>query len=138
MCEFARAQCRRSITHLLLLAILGTTGCASIISGPTQSVFVNSSPSGAKVEIDGLQATTPAKLELRRSQASHNVRVSKEGFEPAQMSIGRKFNPWVAGNLFWGYGVVVGVLVDFVSGGAWALETDRIDLSLAPDDEEKQ
>ena len=137
MCEFPQSQCRRTISHLLLLTILGTTGCASIISGTTQSVFVNSSPSGANVEVDGLQATTPAKLELKRSQPSHNVRVTKEGYEPANVSIGRKFNPWVAGNLFWGYGVVVGVIVDFVSGGAWALETDRIDLSLATD-EKKQ
>ncbi len=137
MSEFPQAQCRRTISHLLLLSILGTTGCASIISGTTQSVFVNSSPSGANVEVDGLQAKTPAKLELKRNQASHNVRVTKEGYEPANVSIGRKFNPWVAGNLLWGYGFVVGVIVDFVSGGAWDLDTDRIDLSLAPD-EKKQ
>ena len=134
MREFPQAQYRRTISYLLLLAILGTTGCASIISGTTQSVFVNSSPSGANVEVDGLQATTPTKLELKRSQASHNVRITKEGYEPANVSIGRKFNPWVAGNLLWGYGVVAGVIVDFVSGGAWDLDTDRIDLSLAPDE----
>ena len=137
MCEFPRAECGRTVSRLLLLAILSTTGCASIISGTTQSVFVNSSPSGANVEVDGLQATTPAKLALKRIQASHNIRVTKQGYEPASVSIGRKFNPWVAGNLFWGYGVVVGVLVDFVSGGAWALETDQINLSLAPDEKKR-
>ena len=137
MSESLQAQCRRTIRHLLLLSILGTTGCASITSGTTQSVFVNSSPSGANVEVDGLQATTPAKLELKRNQASHNVRVTKEGYEPANVSIGRKFNPWVAGNLLWGHGFLVGVVVDFVSGGAWDLDTDRIDLTLSPD-EKKQ
>ena len=137
MSESLQAQCRRTISHLLLLSILGTTGCASITSGTTQSVFVHSSPSGANVEVDGLQATTPAKLELKRNQASHNVRVTKEGYEPANVSIGRKFNPWVAGNLLWGHGFLVGVVVDFVSGGAWDLDTDRIDLTLSPD-EKKQ
>jgi len=31
----------------------------------------------------------------------------------------------------------MGVLADFVSGGAWALETDQINLSLAPEEKKE-
>jgi hypothetical protein len=90
------------------------------------------------VQVDGLQATTPAKLELKRSASSHDIRVAKDGYETAQVSVGRKLNPWLAGNFAWGYGLPLGVLVDFISGGAWSLETDKVDLSLAPKEEATQ
>ena len=137
MGKLSQKQCLRVTKRVVLLAIVGLTGCASIMNGTTQSVFVNSTPSGAMVQVDGLQATTPAKLELKRSHTSHDIRVAKEGYETAQMSIGRKVNPWLAGNLFWGYGLPLGVIVDFVSGGAWSLETDRVDLSLAPKEQKE-
>ena len=137
MFKLSQKQCLRVTKCVVLLAVVGLTGCASIMNGTTQSVFVNSTPSGAMVQVDGLQATTPAKLELKRSQASHDIRVAKEGYETAQMSIGRKVNPWLAGNLFWGYVLPLGVIVDFVSGGAWSLETARVDLSLAPKEQKE-
>ena len=112
--------------------MLWGSGCASIISGSTQSLFVNTNPSGATVKVDGLTATTPTKLELQRNQSTHDVRIEKAGYEPVHLSVGRKINPWVAGNLLWGYGFAIGVIVDFVSGGAWGLEKDDLDVSLAP------
>ena len=138
MCTLSQEQCRRLISHVLSFAIVGMAGCASIMNGTTQSVFVNSTPSGAMVQVDGLQATTPAKLELKRSASSHDIRVAKDGYETAQVSVGRKLNPWLAGNFAWGYGLPLGVLVDFISGGAWSLETDKVDLSLAPKEEATQ
>lgn len=132
-----RELSRCLIPAVLIGLVAGMSGCASIMSGTTQSLLINSNPSGATVEVDGLQARTPAKLELKRNQASHSVRIKKEGFETAQLSIGRQFNPWVAGNLFWGYGFPIGVLVDLVTGGAWDLENDSLNVSLSPETEDK-
>ena len=116
---------------LLVSMLLVNGGCASIMSGTTQSLFVNSTPSGAMASVDGLRSKTPARFELKRNQSIHEIWIEKVGYEPVQTSVGRKVNPWLAGNLIWGYGLPIGLVVDFVSGGAWGLDNEKIDVSLS-------
>lgn len=98
-------------------------GCATIIHGGTrQNVPVASSPPGARVIVKGAHmATTPAVIELSRKESYVIVRFEKEGYEPAEVVLNRKVSPWIASNLIWGPGVLIGLAIDFIGGGAYTL-----------------
>jgi hypothetical protein len=70
---------------------LNLIGCATIINGRTQDVPVSSIPSGASVRTEGIQATTPATLTLKRD-TEHTVVVSHDGLPERQVKLDRKIS----------------------------------------------
>ena len=60
-------------------------GCATVQKGTTQSVPIESSPSGAEVFIRGeMVGTTPMEYSFNRRSA-HRVRIAKEGYESEEV-----------------------------------------------------
>ncbi|MCH8539182.1 MAG: PEGA domain-containing protein [Opitutales bacterium] len=61
------------------------TGCATVQRGTTQTVSVESSPSGAEVFAGSEKlGTTPLEHDFERRTA-HRVRIVKEGYEPHEV-----------------------------------------------------
>ena len=90
----------------LVLVAFMASGCGTIINGSNQDVAFNSSPTGARVTVDGLQmGTTPTVIGLSRKD-SHTVEFSLDGYENQSMIINRSVSGWVWGNLVFG-GLVV-------------------------------
>ena len=114
----------------LLAVALVLSGCATILNGPRQTVTVDSDPAGAEVFDNGLYVgRTPAMLALKR-QDSHTLRFRLEGYEDQDLRISRSLDALpVAGSLFLG---PMGLLVDFASGSAYALDTDYAYVTLEP------
>ena len=135
--------------RLALGALVLSSGCATIVHGPHQTVTVTSDPSGAAVIVlskDGVKSTpgvTPIKLDLPRRDPHITVRLEKDGCAPVEVHLKRTTSGWVFTNLIaanpmqmQGYSgdnvgekysanVLIGVplmfATDFATGGAYNL-----------------
>ncbi len=113
---------------LLILALRLATGCATIIHGSSQDIDIASSPDDAEVWVDGARlGKTPTRLTLKRGD-SHLIKVQKEGFKEATIKIDKQVSAWIIGNVL--FGGLIGCGVDFISGGAYDLKPERVDISL--------
>lgn len=97
---------------LIIAVVFAITGCASIMSGTTQKVTIDSDPSGATVMIgvkdtkddkvimvDGYNAgVTPLIVELKR-KGSTMVQISKKGYKTQEVQLQRGMNNWVWGDI---------------------------------------
>jgi hypothetical protein len=117
---------------ILLISWFIFQGCATIMHGTTQDVGFGSSPSGAKVTIDGQEkGKTPVIVDLRRKD-NHQVRIELDGYQPYETSIVRKVSGWVLGNIL--FGGLIGLAVDAISGGLYNLTPEQVQATLAKAD----
>jgi hypothetical protein len=130
-----------SLHAIVVGAAVAASGCASIISGRTATVQIDSNPSNAAVVIHDkhgkeiLTTHTPATVELRRKDkfiwpAKYTATIEKPGYKPATVAINQKVNPWVIGNVV--FGGVIGLAVDNATGAAWKPKVASIDTRLEP------
>ena len=113
----------------LLLTALSLSACASIIHGTSQDVGISSSPTGAQVTVDNqLGATTPYVAKLSRKD-NHIVKVSMDGYAPAELTLTKTVSGWVWGNIV--FGGLIGLAVDAISGGLYNLTPNQLQAALA-------
>ena len=115
---------------LLTGLILGLSSCATIILGSKQSVGISSTPSSAKIFINDEEVgITPQTVQIKKNQAqSFKVRIELEGYEPYETVLTRKTSGWIAGNIL--LGGLIGLVVDFATGGAYLLTPEQIEAQL--------
>jgi len=103
---------------------LGTSGCALIVNGTKDSVFIDSVPSGAIVQVDGKPvARTPAKIYISRGYPAR-VTVEKEGYLPEELVFARHFDAgWILFDLLLTLGI--GIPIDLATGAVWNFNPDR-------------
>jgi len=117
---------RRSFTVLLLVFCIIFNGCATIVSTSRQQISINTVPPGAKVYVQDIaQATTPAIIYIERSKEVV-LRLEKESYQPVDIKLHRGINYWVAGNIIWTAGFLIGIAVDFINGSAYKLSPEEI------------
>ncbi len=113
---------------LLLLTVRLATGCATIIHGSVQDIDIASSPDDAEVWVDGARlGKTPTRLTLKRGDA-HVISLQKEGFKESSVKIDKQVSSWIIGNII--FGGLIGCGIDFISGGAYDLKPERVDVNL--------
>ena len=122
---------RRGVSILLVPAILvWLYGCATIVNHTQQQVFLQSDPPGATAIIDNVtRVQTPATIKLKRGK-DHLVAFEKEHYEQASVVIDHEMSGWIWGNL--AFGGLIGLAVDFTTGGAYKLEPDTVSVTLKP------
>jgi len=121
----------KKIQILLFAAfVFGLSSCATIILGSRQSVGISSSPSSAKIFINNEEVgVTPKTVDIKKNDAkSFRVRIELEGYEPYETVLTRKTSGWIAGNIL--LGGLIGLAVDFGTGGAYILSPEHIDAEL--------
>ena len=109
----------RNILAALTALVFFSQGCATVTQKWGQDIPITSSPMGAKIFVDGKEkGETPMRITLKRKQ-SHLIRIEMEGYDPYEISIGRKKSPWrsVIGNLIIG-GLPFGMAAERVWGEA--------------------
>jgi hypothetical protein len=111
------------------LAILATApGCATVMSGRHAEVgFYSNVPQATVVIRDkhGQQVAavqTQSKVALKRNEryifpARYTATFMAPGYQPAEVEVRSKVNPWVLGNVV--IGGLAGLAVDNVTGAAW-------------------
>lgn len=124
----------RGIGAVLLLSL---AGCASMISGTSESVQVSTVPAGAVcvLERGGLvvgQVYAPGSVTVKKSKDPINVHCNKEGYYETDQVCNVGACGWVAGNIVWGLiGAPIGVITD-VSTGAVNDYDDSVTVVLQP------
>jgi hypothetical protein len=111
----------RGLFLLLSVALaLMAGGCATVVSGTTQTIGVNTDPEGADCQfrrkgmLVGRVNPTPGTMQVGKDYESVSVSCTKEGFEDTTGVIGSEFQAMTLGNIL--LGGVVGVVVDAASG----------------------
>ena len=83
---------------ILLVLVLTSTGCASMVNGRHQDVLVLSEPSGASIRLNGEDVgSTPTTVKMRRRGPAELV-VAKPGFVAASIPVARNGSGWMFGN----------------------------------------
>ncbi len=121
----------------LLVALLGlalTTGCATITRGSTDTLVIESEPTGAEIKLsNGMSGKTPATFTLPRKDALV-VKIQKAGYEPVEVNITPQISgaggAGMAGNVL--VGGLIGVAVDAGSGAMNDLLPNPVRVNLAP------
>ncbi len=122
------------ITYFLFfLVVFLFVGCATIIHGTHQNITVNSSPSGAKVIVQGIEkGKTPTVINLPRGESGNLIlHFEKEGYEPVDIMLKKEVD-WllVGGGNCLLFGGILGFAVDFVTGAAYTLTPSEVNTVL--------
>jgi hypothetical protein len=127
---------RKSLYAQLCAAILlAQVGCASVMSGRHAKVQFNSNVPNAHVVVRDKRgdtvamAETPAVVELKRGDgflkpAHYTATIESPGYEPTQVAIEPRLNPWIFGNVL--LGGLIGAVVDPATGAMWNLTPDEV------------
>ena len=109
---------------LVAASIAALTGCATIMHGTSQDIGFQSSPTNAKVLVDGLpMGNTPVVAKLSRKD-NHIVKMNLDGYQPFEATLTRGTSGWVWANVV--FGGLVGLAVDAMSGGLYNLTPNQI------------
>ena len=109
----------------ILMTLVGTgSGCAIIMHGTTQTVPVASSPSGARVFVDGRYAgVTPCNVELKRDRP-HQFVFKKVGYEDASASTSIQISGWIY------FDGLIELAIDINSGAAYNITPASVSVNL--------
>ena len=119
----------RKSFHALFLLVLLLAGCGTIVHGSTQDISIKADPPGATVKVDGKQVKAPSTITVAR-RIDHTVTIEMEGYENQEVKVERSVINWgasILGNILW---LLPGGLVDILTGGAFTLEPDAVDVVL--------
>lgn len=118
-----------------VLVAASLSACATITRGTQQKFAVVSDPDGASVEMsNGMHCTTPCSLKLKR-KSDFLVKVTKDGFEPAEVHVqGKMKGGGVAGGVVGNaiFGGVIGAGVDASNGSMLSLAPNPVNVTLKP------
>jgi hypothetical protein len=117
---------RAGLSVLAIAALSSLTGCASIVSGTSQVVSVETLHSsgavaGATCKLQNdkgvYYVTTPGTVTVHRAYGDMNVKCEKPGFEAGLANVKSSTKGMMAGNIL--FGGVIGAGVDAASGAAY-------------------
>lgn len=122
-------------TAWMLIFVVQSLGCATIVSKKRYDVVFSTEPQGAVVTVrnaDGSilhRDTTPTGIRLSASAgyfdpAKYFVSYEKDGFRPEKQILSANIDPFYIGNIVFG-GLVGWLIVDPATGAMWQLEEDQ-------------
>ncbi|WP_425918979.1 hypothetical protein [Acinetobacter sp. TSRC1-2] len=131
---------KKVLTTACLAATLTMTGCASIISGSTQTLTFKSVPEQASISISNKAGekvhtgVTPATVTLKRGNgyfkpAAYDVAFKKEGFQTKTIQVTGSVNGWYVANIIFG-GLIGLLIVDPATGAMYTLNPSDINAVL--------
>jgi hypothetical protein len=116
---------KKSILALSVAALF--SGCASIISGTSQAVTIDSNVQGATVSIEGnVVGQTPFSGKIPRKHESVAL-VSKPGYTAQPVVLTTSFNPVAILSIFWDYSTT-----DCLTGACWEYAPSTYYVNLRP------
>lgn len=114
---------------ILLVIVLISTSCASIICGTKQNITFSSTPTDAIIYDNGFQiGRTPLSAGLERKK-EHSISIKLDGYKPYEIIIRKTFNEWYLGNII--FGGIIGLVIDPITGALYKLTPDQITAELS-------
>jgi hypothetical protein len=120
--------------HLFPVAIAAFlfSGCATIMHGSRQGIFLTCEPRIANVYIDSVfVGNTPMTAVLRRGK-NHHLKIALPGYKPFETELTRRLDGWTFGNILG----VVGIALDAYNGSMYRLRPKDMYPELTPLPEE--
>ena len=104
----------KTVSILLVFSIL-LSSCATIFTGTSDTLVINSQPEGARVLINGIeQGRTPATISVKRKLGETIVDLRLDGYENRTFVLGQEFNGVSVINLLcvlcWGIDAATGAM----------------------------
>jgi hypothetical protein len=121
---------------LLFTAAL-SAGCATLTKGSSQTVTVNTDPSGAMCTMTrdakpvAVVNSTPGSVPVEKARGTIAVLCKKEGYQDASGELAAEFQAMTLGNIL--FGGIVGVVVDAASG-AMNQYPESVTITLIPEE----
>jgi len=122
---------RSTIRSLILPSITATAlcmaSCATVFTGTRQRVAFASIPSGARVQVNGIdRGTTPMKVKLKKGHTGQVITISAQGYESRTFQPETNFNAATLGNiiLFPCFGI------DLLTGAMWKYHPKKYNIEL--------
>jgi hypothetical protein len=104
---------------IIAASCLALSGCASIFSGNSDEITVQTLEEGSVIYVNGMpRGKDNALVQVKRGQ-THNIMVKKKGCQDAIAETGRSFDPRSLLGVFIDFGIV-SIPADFAIGGAMA------------------
>jgi len=113
---------------ILLPLSLSFAGCSTIMDGTKQEVGFSSSPSNAVVTIDGKMIGRAPLTENLKRKNTHKVVMTLDGYHPYELTLTKKSNGWVWGNIV--FGGLIGLVVDASTGSLYKLSPEQVNADL--------
>lgn len=131
---------KKLINAALVTASLTMTGCASIISGSTQTLVFKSVPEESNITITNKSGEkihtgiTPATVTLKRGNgyfkpASYTVQFKKDGYQTKSIEVRANVNGWYFANILFG-GLIGMLIIDPATGAMYTLNPNDINAVL--------
>lgn len=128
----------KKIFCLLAMSSILFTSCATIFTGTKDRLTFESTPSGAKVYIDGIQVCkTPCHLDVKRNISDKMVEFKLDGYETRVVTLDKEFNAVTILNVFNG---LIGFAIDLGTGSimkygrkVYQIELDKNKVAVAPE-----
>ena len=115
---------------ILILIIFSFSGCATIMHGSRQEMFLTCEPRIASVYVDGHYiGNTPMNTRLSRGK-DHQLRIELQGYKPFETTLTRRLDGWVFGNIL--LGGIIGIAVDAANGSMYRLSPRDLYPELTP------
>lgn len=115
---------------LAALSLSSLSACGALFNGGPANVTVNSNPAGAEVWVDGTnRGVTPATLQLSKGQ-NHTVTLRRPGYQETTVMLNRKLSTTYL--ILDVLGGLVPIIVDAATGSWYVLDTDDVNVTLAP------
>lgn len=125
----------RNVILLVIMIVVtaALTGCASIIVGTSQDIFITSKPDGATIKINGeVQGKTPMTLKLHRGANQKIVHIERDGYKTHSTILDTYFRPRPMMNLMLLVLAPIGIIIDASTGVAYTYTPSVIDAELLP------
>lgn len=132
---------KKTIMAMVAVAIIVVvSGCATILTKSSYPVYINSTPSNARISITdktGLEiytGTTPATVLLSASagyfsRARYQLTFSSPGYEEKTVFIDSSIDGWYFANLLLG-GIIGMLIIDPASGAMYKIDQQHINVTL--------
>lgn len=114
----------------LVAAAMSLSACGALFNGGPEDVAVSTNPAGAEIWIDGTnRGITPATLQLAKNK-DHTITLRRAGYQEQTVTISRRLSStYLILDILGG---LVPVIVDAATGSWYVLDTDTVDVTLAP------
>jgi hypothetical protein len=112
----------RSLSKACIITVgaIALCGCSTIFTGTKSKVQIESVPSGARVQVDGVDrgVVTPTPVSLKRGASGQTVTLLMSGYRPKSFQPETTFSTVSVLNLF----SLLGWGIDAASGALWTYE----------------
>ena len=130
----------KKLSIVTLAMAFALNGCATIISGSTQSLTIKSIPDTATLSITNKSGEkihsgqTPATVSLKRSAGffkaeNYIITLEKAGYQSKTVNVTGTVNGWYVANILFG-GLIGLLIVDPATGAMYSLSPDVVNATL--------